>query len=83
MDATTILHLFGYVGATLLAAVALNVARQLFFYKKNEPPMVFHWFPFVGSTVIFGMDPVKFFLGCKQKVCCFFHGRQYTQLTWP
>ncbi|KAL6886566.1 cytochrome P450 51B [Trichoderma longibrachiatum] len=42
-------------------AVILNVLQQLLFKSPNEPPMVFHWFPFIGSTVIYGMDPPKFF----------------------
>ncbi|KAL7820027.1 cytochrome P450 51B [Trichoderma gracile] len=42
-------------------AVIINVLQQLLFKNPNEPPMVFHWFPFIGSTVIYGMDPPKFF----------------------
>jgi sterol 14-demethylase len=42
-------------------AVALNVANQLLFKNPNEPPMVFHWFPFIGNTITYGMDPPKFF----------------------
>ncbi|EGR51226.1 lanosterol 14-alpha demethylase [Trichoderma reesei QM6a] len=42
-------------------AVLINVLQQLLFKNPNEPPMVFHWFPFIGSTVIYGMDPPKFF----------------------
>ncbi|TFA98484.1 Eburicol 14-alpha-demethylase [Trichoderma ghanense] len=42
-------------------AVVINVLQQLLFKNPNEPPMVFHWFPFIGSTVIYGMDPPKFF----------------------
>lgn len=29
--------------------------------------MVFHWFPFIGSTVSYGMDPYKFFFDCRAK----------------
>lgn len=69
MAAAAALHLVAYVGAALLATIALHVLRQLFFYKKNEPPVVFHWFPFIGSTVTYGMDPLSFFISCKEKVC--------------
>ncbi|GME26361.1 cytochrome family 51 (sterol 14-demethylase) [Neofusicoccum parvum] len=67
MAAAAALHLVAYVGAALLATIALHVLRQLFFYKKNEPPVVFHWFPFIGSTVTYGMDPLSFFISCKEK----------------
>jgi sterol 14alpha-demethylase len=49
-------------------AVALNVANQLFFKNPNEPPMVFHWFPFIGNTITYGMDPPKFFKENRAKV---------------
>ena len=56
------------VGGLLVLSVALNVAKQLLFRNKNEPPMVFHWFPFIGSTVTYGMDPPKFFQENRKKV---------------
>lgn len=49
-------------------SVALNVANQLLFKNPNEPPMVFHWFPFIGSTVTYGMDPPRFFQENRAKV---------------
>ena len=30
--------------------------------------MVFHWLPVIGSTVIYGIDPFKFFFDCQAKV---------------
>ncbi len=30
--------------------------------------MVFHWFPIIGSAVTYGMDPIKFFRDCRDKV---------------
>lgn len=58
------------VGLASLVAVSvvLNVLRQLLFKNPNEPPVVFHWFPFIGSTVIYGIDPYKFFFNCQAKV---------------
>ncbi len=41
--------LLGFV-AFLGLAVALNVARQLFFHDKSAPPEVFSWFPIIGNT---------------------------------
>ncbi|KAG6011457.1 lanosterol 14-alpha-demethylase [Claviceps pusilla] len=45
----------------IVASVAINVANQILFRNPNEPPVVFHWFPFIGSTVTYGMDPPTFF----------------------
>jgi sterol 14-demethylase len=53
----------------LSLAVVLNVLRQLLFKNPNQPPVVFHWFPLVGSTVTYGMDPIAFFQSCQDKVC--------------
>ncbi|KAF2740516.1 lanosterol 14-alpha-demethylase [Polyplosphaeria fusca] len=54
----------------LVLAVVLNVLSQLLFKKPNEPPLVFHWFPILGSTITYGMDPYKFFFANKAKVGC-------------
>lgn len=65
------------IGAGLLSfivlVVILNVLHQLIYKNPNEPPIVFHWVPFVGSTIGYGMDPYDFFFACRQKVlrrCC-------------
>lgn len=52
----------------VVLTVFLNVLRQILFKNPNEPPLVFHWFPFVGSTISYGMDPYKFFFSCREKV---------------
>lgn len=52
----------------LTISTVINVLRQLLFKNPKEPPVVFHWFPFIGSTVSYGMDPYKFFFDCKAKV---------------
>lgn len=54
--------------AVLVLAVVLNVLSQLLLKNPNEPPIVFHWFPIIGSTVTYGMDPYKFFCDCRAKV---------------
>lgn len=58
------------VGALSFIALSIvvNVFRQLFFKKAHEPPVVFHWFPFIGSTVSYGMDPYAFFNSARAKV---------------
>ena len=54
--------------AFLVLAVVLNILNQLLFKNPNEPPVVFHWFPIIGSTVFYGMDPYGFFFENKAKV---------------
>jgi hypothetical protein len=59
----------------VVLVVIVNVLRQLLFKNPNEPPVVFHWFPIIGSTVTYGLDPYKFFFDCRAKVC-----RNYSHL---
>jgi hypothetical protein len=47
-----------------------NVLKQLFFKNPKEPPVVFHLVPFIGNTITYGIDPVKFFFNCRKKVRC-------------
>ena len=57
-----------FAALTLLTAVILlNVARQLLIRNPNEPPVVFHWVPFIGSTISYGIDPYTFFFACREK----------------
>jgi sterol 14-demethylase len=58
----------GFVSFILLAVV-LNMLKQLLLKKPNEPPVVFHWLPVLGSTVTYGMDPYAFFFRNQKKVC--------------
>jgi sterol 14-demethylase len=55
-------------GGVVVLSVILNVLSQILFKNPNEPPMVFHWFPFIGSTVTYGMDPPRFFKENRDKV---------------
>lgn len=57
----------GFVSFITLAVV-LNVLSQLLFKNPNEPPLVFHWFPIIGNTISYGMDPYPFFFKCREKV---------------
>jgi hypothetical protein len=41
---------------------------QLPLRSKNAPPMVFHYFPIIGSAVTYGMDPYKFMFENRKKV---------------
>jgi hypothetical protein len=59
-------------GATFALAIVLNVLSQLLPVRRkgSEPPLVFHWVPFIGSTITYGIDPYKFFFNCREQVCC-------------
>src|SRR3954447_5472826 len=52
----------------LVLSVVLNVLSQLLLKNPNEPPVVFHWFPIIGSTVTYGIDPYRFCFDCRAKV---------------
>jgi len=54
--------------AFIVLSVILNILQQLLFKDPTKPPLVFHYFPFFGSTVVYGMDPYKFFSDCQEKV---------------
>ncbi|KAJ5595187.1 uncharacterized protein N7459_001395 [Penicillium hispanicum] len=62
-----ILRITLYGAVIAFVSVALNVVHQVCFYRRHEPPVVFHWFPFVGSTIQYGMDPYKFFFSSREK----------------
>jgi sterol 14-demethylase len=64
---TSLSIVFLALGFVVLLIIA-NVLKQLLFKKANEPPLVFHLLPFIGSTITYGIDPVKFFFNCRQKV---------------
>lgn len=56
------------VGAFLLvASVILNVLHQLLPKPASAPPVVFHWFPIIGSAVTYGMNPYKFWKDNREK----------------
>jgi sterol 14alpha-demethylase len=57
-----------FAGSFILLAVLLNVLQQILFKNPNEPPVVFHWFPIIGSTITYGMDPPTFFQSMRAKV---------------
>jgi sterol 14-demethylase len=46
----------------------LSVLNQLLFKNPNEPPVIFHWFPIIGSTLSYGTDPYEFFKKCRTEV---------------
>ncbi|PGH16994.1 hypothetical protein AJ79_01378 [Helicocarpus griseus UAMH5409] len=58
-----------YALLTFVASIVLNVAYQFLFrmLNKTRPPLVFHWIPFLGSTIRYGIDPYAFFFSCREK----------------
>jgi hypothetical protein len=54
----------------LLLTVFVNVLSQILFKNPNAPPVVFHLFPIIGSTITYGIDPIAFFRRCREKVNC-------------
>ncbi|KAF4123391.1 sterol 14alpha-demethylase [Geosmithia morbida] len=49
------------LGSFIALSIVYHITRQLVFKSRNEPPEVFSFFPWFGSTVIYGMDPPTFF----------------------
>lgn len=64
---TTVL-IASIVASIVVLSIVLNVLQQLLFKNPHEPPIVFHWVPFIGSTITYGIDPYKFFFSCREKV---------------
>ena len=62
----------GGIVSFFIITIVFNVLGQLLVKDPNEPPLVFHWVPFIGSTITYGIDPYKFFFSCREKVliCC-------------
>ena len=58
-----LLGLATFIGASIF----INVLHQLLVRNPNEPPLVFHWVPLIGSTITYGIDPYKFFFACREK----------------
>ena len=68
ISASTVSALAAGIAYLLVLAIVINVLQQLVRRNPNEPPVVFHWVPFIGSTIVYGIDPYKFFFGCQKKV---------------
>lgn len=59
--------------AILTVLISLSVLVNILFQcvaksNENKPPLVFHYFPIIGSTISYGKDPMVFFERCRQKV---------------
>ncbi len=67
-DKSTIVVAASGCAVLVVLTIVLNVLRQSVFKNPNEPPVVFHWVPFIGNTISYGMEPYKFFFQCREKV---------------
>lgn len=67
-DKSTIVVASSGFAVLVVLTIVLNVLRQSIFKNPNEPPVVFHWVPFIGNTISYGMEPYKFFFQCREKV---------------
>lgn len=64
----SVLDIIVAVATLILLAIITTILQQLLFKNHNEPPVVFHWLPVIGSTVTYGIDPFQFFFDCQKKV---------------
>ena len=64
----SVLNIVAAIASLMIIVVLTTVLQQVLFKNSNEPPLVFHWLPVIGSTVTYGIDPFKFFFDCQRKV---------------
>lgn len=65
--AATWTGVFFMIATFFASIILLNAARQVLFRNPHEPPVVFYWVPFVGSSIKYGIDPFAFFFECREK----------------
>ncbi|KIW10822.1 hypothetical protein PV08_10121 [Exophiala spinifera] len=53
-------------------AVLTTILRQLLHRNSHRPPVVWHWLPWLGSTIDYGKNPYGFFFKCREKYGDFF-----------
>lgn len=52
----------------VFSPIIYNIVWQFFYsFKKDRAPLVFHWIPWFGSAVGYGMQPYDFFESCRAK----------------
>lgn len=56
------------VSIVVLFPFVYNLLWQLWYsLQKDRAPLVFHWVPWLGSSVVYSMQPYEFFESCRQK----------------
>ncbi|KAI4265813.1 MAG: hypothetical protein L6R38_009162 [Xanthoria sp. 2 TBL-2021] len=61
------LTVFTFATTFITVSILWTVFKQIFFKNPNEPPVVFHRVPIIGSTITYGIDPYKFYFDCQAK----------------
>ncbi|KAH7025600.1 cytochrome P450 51 [Macrophomina phaseolina] len=67
MEAGSVVAALFYFILTVIISILFNVLRQVLFPKIGQPPVVFHWVPWLGSAIEYGTDPLKFYSSNRQK----------------
>lgn len=56
------------ISLIIITPFIYNIVWQLLYsLRKDRPPLVFYWIPWVGSAVVYGMKPYEFFEECQKK----------------
>lgn len=76
----TIATAFAYLVLAAVISILINALNQVLFPKRNQPPVVFHWVPWLGSAIEYGMDPFKFYSRNRQKASALIFFLRYSQL---
>nr|QIM40860.1 lanosterol 14 alpha-demethylase A [Calonectria henricotiae] len=63
----SIFYLSVYAIGAFFSFLLLNILKQKILRKPSDPPIVFHWLPFIGNAVSYGLDPYSFFLQCQKQ----------------
>ncbi|KAI1112928.1 cytochrome P450 [Nemania sp. NC0429] len=64
---STVILLVAYLFGALLVLIVVNLLRQLLPRSKSEPPLAFHFIPFIGNAISYGLDPYGFYVQCRKK----------------
>ncbi|KAI1848224.1 hypothetical protein JX266_005937 [Neoarthrinium moseri] len=67
MDVNTVARFSIHALCIMLLSIFAHVLRQFLPRSKSEPPIVFHWIPFVGNAISYGTDPFVFYSKCREK----------------
>ncbi len=72
---------FTFATTFITVSIVWTVLKQILCKNPNEPPVVFHLVPIIGSTVTYGIDPYKFYFDCQAKVSNKAFHRNLSELT--
>lgn len=64
---SSLLQIVTYAAGAFLFSIVVNILWQFLPKKSSEPPLVFHWIPFIGNAVSYGTAPRDFYESCRKK----------------